>query len=141
MGKRIAIGNIVSLHCDELGQLGRPREDSVWLVLRVPRDTCVASEVVEVRQYTREQVGEPGGYLLTLEWADVTDGAARVVRRAKTRIPIAPYAGLRIGAMVVRDVLVNQGAENGDIEVEYEPVSGQHAEVLESQNWSIEETL
>ena len=55
-----------------------------------------------------------------------------------TAIPIHPFIGLCVGALTVQRVFVNQGRESDDIEVEYEPVTEDHAELLGYRGWTRE---
>lgn len=49
-----------------------------------------------------------------------------------------PFPGLRIGALTVKRVYVNQGANNDEISVQFRPVNRKHARILLTQGFTTE---
>lgn len=52
-------------------------------------------------------------------------------------LPIAPFPGLKVGALVVQSVAVCQGDDLTHY-IEYEPIDMEHARMLVEQGWRIE---
>lgn len=80
---------------------------------------------------------------MPIQWkqaVDIIDAGGDWLDGPEIALPIPPFPGLAVGALIVQGVSVCQGGDGGSCEIQYQPIDKGHARILHSHGWRYHES-